>query len=427
MATFRVEISQNEYLPEGGTDVNAIVTVEAGSGSQGAAPEAAEIIIIDVSGSMGYPRRSKIEAARDATIKAIECLRDGVWFAVIAGTDQAREVYPGGGQLVRAATESRAKAARAVTTLDAEGGTAIGAWLRLANQLFARQKAPISHAILLTDGQDEDESPAQLDAIVGICEGNFQCDCRGVGTDWEVSELRRISSTLLGTVDILPTPADIPRDFQALMQQAMSKATADVALRLWTPRGAEIELVKQVAPVIEDLTAKQMALDELTGDYPTGAWGDEARDYHVCIKVSPGNVGEEMLAGRVSLVVGGVVTEQHQGLIRAIWTDDVELSTHISPEVAHYTGQEELADAVREGIEARQAGDEATATQRLGRAVQLAVESGNDATLQLLEQVVDIEDLDTGTVRLKPHIEEVDEMALDTRSTKSAPIRGPAS
>jgi hypothetical protein len=170
-----------------------------------------------------------------------------------------------------------------------------------------------------------------------------------------------------------------------------------------------------------------MAVDELTGDYPTGAWGNEARDYHLCITVSPGDVGEEMLAGRIGLVVGGVVAEQHQGLIRAIWTDDVELSTRLSPEVAHYTGQEELADAVREGIEARQSGDEATATQRLGRAVQLAAESGNDATLQLLEHVVDIEDLDTGTVRLKTHIEEVDEMALDTRSTKSAPIRRPAS
>jgi hypothetical protein len=427
MPTFTLGISQNEYLPAGGTDVNAIVTVEAIGGTAAAAPEAAEIVIIDVSGSMGYPRRSKIEAARDATIKAIECIRDGVWFAVIAGTDQAREVYPGGGQLVRAATESRAKAARAVTTLDAEGGTAIGSWLRLANQIFATHSVPIAHAILLTDGQDEDETPAQLDAIVEICEGNFQCDCRGVGTDWEVNELRRISSALLGTVDILPTPADIPRDFQALMQQAMSKATADVALRLWTPRGAETELVKQVAPVIEDLSAKRTAVDELTGDYPTGAWGNEARDYHLCIKVSPGTVGEEMLAGRIGLVVGGVVAEQYQGLIRAIWTDDVELSTRLSPEVAHYTGQEELADAVREGIEARQAGDEETATQRLGRAVQLAAESGNDATLQLLEQVVDIEDLDTGTVRLKPHIEEVDEMALDTRSTKSAPIRRPAS
>lgn len=427
MTTFGVDVSQNEYLPAGGTDVNAIVTVEASGSSEAVAPEAAEIVIIDVSGSMGYPRRSKIEAARDATIKAIDCIREEVWFAVIAGTDEAREVYPGGGQLVRAAAESRAKAARAVTRLDADGGTAIGTWLQLANEIFGTQKVPISHAILLTDGQDEDETPAQLDEIVRSCEGNFQCDCRGVGTDWEVSELRRISSTLLGTVDILPKPEDIPADFQALMQQAMSKETADVALRLWTPRGAEIELVKQVAPTIEDLSPKRMTLDDLTGDYPTGAWGNEARDYHLCITVSPGSVGEEMLAGRVSLVVGGAVTDQPQALIRAIWTDEVELSTRISPEVAHYTGQEELADAVRDGIEARQAGDEATATQRLGRAVQLAAESGNDATLQLLEQVVDIEDVDTGTVRLKPDIEEVDEMALDTRSTKSAPIRRPAS
>jgi hypothetical protein len=35
----------------------------------------------------------------------------------------------------------------------------------------------------------------------------FRCDCRGVGTDWKVEELRTISTALLGTVDIVPEPA----------------------------------------------------------------------------------------------------------------------------------------------------------------------------------------------------------------------------
>ena len=42
------------------------------------------------------------------------------------------------------------------------------------------------------------------------CEGSFQCDCRGVGTDWGVSELRRIASALLGTVDIIADPDGWP-------------------------------------------------------------------------------------------------------------------------------------------------------------------------------------------------------------------------
>ena len=50
---------------------------------------------------------------------------------------------------------------------------------------------------------------------------------------------------------------------------------------------------------------------------------------------------------------------------------------------------------------------------------QLAHESGNDATIRLLQKVVDIDDPDAGTVRLKRQVAAADEMALDTRSTKT--------
>ena len=52
---FTVDIYQNEYLPEGGRDVNAIVTVtSSGTGRRHRPrPSSAEIIIIDCSGSMG--------------------------------------------------------------------------------------------------------------------------------------------------------------------------------------------------------------------------------------------------------------------------------------------------------------------------------------------------------------------------------------
>jgi hypothetical protein len=55
----------------------------------------------------------------------------------------------------------------------------------------------------------------------------FSCDCRGVGTDWEVAELRRISSALLGTVDIVPDPAGLAADFAAMMETAMGKQVDD--------------------------------------------------------------------------------------------------------------------------------------------------------------------------------------------------------
>ncbi|HUO74906.1 MAG TPA: VWA domain-containing protein [Solirubrobacteraceae bacterium] len=424
MTSFATDVYQNEFLPAGGTEVSAIVTVAAsGGGGHGPSrpPAAAEIVIVDTSGSMDVPR-TKINAAREATSVAIDCIRDGVAFGVIEGWEEAHVLYPDHG-LVPASEQTRRAAKEAVARLKAGGGTAIGTWLAAAGELFADQADAVCHAILLTDGANEHETREQLDAVLADCEGRFQCDCRGVGTDWEVSELRRISSVLLGTVELIRDPSEMAADFRAMIETAMARMTQSVSLRLWTPQGAKVKFVRQVAPTIEELTERASAVNPLTADYPTGSWGEESRDYHVCIEVPPRGLGEEMLAGRVSLVEGDEVLGQ--GLIKATWTDDERLSTRINREVAHYTGQAELAECIQDGLEARKSGDEAAATSKLGRAVRLASESGNDGTLKLLSAVVDIDDPATGTVRLRRDVADVDEMALDTRSTKTVRV-GPA-
>jgi VWA domain-containing protein len=417
MSRFEVEIFQNEFLAAGATQVNAIATVSsAGFAEAGAAPDAAEIVIVDTSGSMDVPR-AKIQAARDATAVAIDCIRDGVLFGVIAGTDNTWQVYPQDGGLAPASEQSRSAAQKVVRRLRAGGGTAIGKWLRAANTAFSAAPGRVCHAILLTDGANQHETTAQLQKALEVCEGRFQCDCRGVGTDWEVNELRLIASVLLGSVDIIADPADMAADFRSMTQAAMGKATGSVSLRIWTPQSARVAFVRQVAPAIQELTDRAAAVNALTADYPTGSWGEESRDYHVCIEVPAREVGDEMLAGRVSLLEGEDVLSQ--ALVKAIWTSDQQLSTRISREVAHYTGQAELAECIQDGLEARKSGDNATATSKLGRAVQLATQSGNDGTMKLLAAVVDVDDPATGTVRLRHEITDVDEMALDTRSTRT--------
>jgi hypothetical protein len=224
-------------------------------------------------------------------------------------------------------------------------------------------------------------------------------------------------------VDIIADPADMASDFRSMIETAMGKATRSVSLRVWTPQRAEVAFVRQVAPTIEELSDRAAEVNALTADYPTGAWGSESRDYHLCIKVPPSNVGDEMLAARITLVEGD--EPLGGGLVKAIWTDDQNLSTRMSREVAHYTGQAELAECIQQGLEARKDGDEATATFKLGRAVQLASNSGNDGTLKLLESVVDVDDAAGGTVRLRRQVAAADEMALDTRSTKTVRV-GPA-
>jgi hypothetical protein len=421
---FTVDVFQNEYLPEGGRQVDAIVTVtspQTGSPAVQAGTDAAEVIIIDCSGSMGAPQ-IKIDHARKATCAAIDVIRDGVAFAVIKGTHEAAAVYPANGTLVTASAQARDLAKRAVAGLQASGGTAIGRWLSLARETFLQSSAPIRHAILLTDGKDEHESESDLAAAIAGCEGVFGCDCRGVGTDWQVAELRRISTALLGTVDIVAKAEGLTADFESMMGTAMGKHVADVMLRIWTPQQALLKFVKQVSPTVDDLTQRRAQSDPLVGDYPTGAWGDaESRDYHICVQLTPEAVDQQVLAARVSVVVGSEVVGQ--GLVRAHWTDNLQLSTKINEHVIHYVQQTELTKNAQDGVEALRRGDEDIATDKLGRAVALAHQSGNDAMLGMLGNVVDVIDAPTGTVKLKKKVTPEAAMTLETRSVVTKPVK----
>jgi hypothetical protein len=426
MTDFSAETFQNQYLAVGGTEVNAVVRVTASGADASAAGSgpAAEVIILDVSGSMNYPR-SKIREAREATMAAVGCIRDGVLFAIVAGTDVAREVYPGRGALAVASDTTRAAARKAVNDLKSGGGTAIGQWLRCADTLFAAAPPSIKHAILLTDGQNQDETPEQLDASLDVCDGHFQCDCRGVGADWEVSELREIADRLIGDVDVIREPEHMAADFTAMMERSMGRAVNDVALRVWTPQGASIGFVKQVAPEIVDLTDRRIDVDGQRGDYPTGAWGDESRDYHVCIRVPARDLGEQMLAGRVSLVVDDETISETKVL--AEWTEDENLSTAIVREVAFYTGKQEIQSHMQKGVAALRDDDPDTATRNLGLAAKIADAIDDQAVIDDIANLVDIEDAATGKVRPKSRVDDADLMQAEVASSKTVRTKKPAS
>ena len=133
-----------------------------GAGAAGQSGAAAEVIIVDTSGSMSSPH-TKIVAARQAAAAAIDEIVDGTWFAVISGDHAATVVYPDGER-----DDASRRADRAPTPkrrsqhLDASGGTAIGSWLDAATSLFRRSKTAQRHAILLTDGKNETETPEEL-------------------------------------------------------------------------------------------------------------------------------------------------------------------------------------------------------------------------------------------------------------------------
>ena len=210
------------------------------------------------------------------------------------------------------------------------------------------------------------------------------------------------------------------------MNSAMGKAVADVALRVWTPQHAQLLFVKQVAPNIDELTNKaRPGPNPLTKDFPTGAWGAEERDYHVSVRVNAAGVGEEMLAARISLVVDGNVVGQ--GLVKAMWSEDEQLTARINPEVAHYTGQQELAEAILTGSPPARPATSRRPRPSWARAV---------AARRRRRQRLDHPTAGQGRRGRQPGHGAVEEgrradstcMALDTRSTKTTRVRpgGPA-
>jgi len=420
MTEFKAEVFQNAYVPQGSREVNAIMTVSAAS-SDGIPASATSSgpkiigIICDISGSM---EGEKIHAAKEAIVRIISLLPQDALFFVIAGEEKAHLVVP----LSQATAANREHAIAFVRRIRSAGGTFISTWLSAALSQFGSTPGAIRQAVLLTDGANDPADSKPLEAMLHACEGQFQCECRGVGSDWVVAQLKSISTRLLGTTDIISNAAGIEADFHAILQRALNKEVSDVALRLWTPVGAQVRFCKEVSPEIVDLTSRGKPVKAQVTDYPTGAWGtNESRDYHFGIEVKPGNIGDEMLAGRASLIVtrAGVEAKAVEARILAVWTDDESKSTKIDRTVAHYTGQAELAQSIQEGLDARSRGDSDVATALLGKAVKLAHESGNDATAKLLRKVVEVEDAETGTVRLKKQVEKEDAMALETRSTKT--------
>lgn len=335
---FRGVVHQKLHLAPGVREVHAVLTVDAQVTPTDLEPGAAEVLIVDCSRSMGTPEE-KIIKAKGVACAAIDELRDGVWFALIAGSDRARMLWPAQPHMVLADPWTRAEAKDALRRLGTGGTAAIGGWLRLAGRLLGRHQGVVRRAILLSDGRNDGESPEALRAALRDCAGTFRCDCAAVGADWSVAELRAVSSALHGTVESVEDPAKPAADFQLTGAESMSAAIDEVSLRLWTPVGAAVRSLKQTAPTLVDLSGHRVESGELTGDYSTGTWGIESRVYHLCVELEPGEVGEEKLACRVSIVRSGAEgTEQPQvfshtepdgttsrhgnARVRALWTDD---------------------------------------------------------------------------------------------------------
>ncbi|MFD0382915.1 hypothetical protein ACFQ2B_12655 [Streptomyces stramineus] len=260
--------------------------------------------------------------------------------------------------------------------------------------------------MLLTDGRNEHDRPGELEDALTACAGRFTCDARGIGDQWAATELREIATRLHGVADAVEDHSDLEAEFRTMMTSAMGKALPDIRIRVRLREGSELRFLKQVFPTELDLTAEGVRAEESVWEFPTGAWGDEARDFHLCVTADPAGDprGEDLQLASVTLVAGdqqpGTATPRialpRPSPLLVHWTDDPVLSTRVHPRVAHYGGHADLGRAVVAGCEAYERGERATAEAEWGRAVRLAGELRDEKMLRRLGRLVTVTDLPPG-------------------------------
>lgn len=421
---FRLNTFFNGHLSPGSRRLDAILTVtceEAAGSDQGpwGQSNGSRLVVfaLDCSGSM-FERSHKIEAAKRAARLGVRALPRGTPFAVVAFADRAwtvvspREANP----------ENCAEAEVTIQRLNNLGGTAMSTALAEVRKCALSMPGATVWLYFLTDGRNEGEVQSVLLQEIERCKGLFQADCRGIGTDWSPDDLRTIAHALMGTADAIPDPAALEADFSQALTHALARSTGGVRLDLWRPATSRLVSLKQMQPEAYDITGLGEVRSDRVTAFNLGAWSPgETRDYVAVFEVEPGDIDDELLVCRPSLVQtkDGAETKIPGENVVATWSHDAERTARISPEVAHYTGQAELAASIKEGLAARGRGDEVEATRLLGRATQIAHESGNEDVTRRLSQVVDVVDAEQGTVRMRRGVDRGAELELDMGSTRT--------
>lgn len=405
---FTIEVDATRDLGIDADRVEAIITVRAHP-AESAAPTAglAEVLIMDRSLSM--QRDNKIHEARRAACAAIDTLPDGVLLGIVAGHRQAQSVFPEGGGLAVTDARVREDAKRRVMRILPEGGTRIGRWLVAADEAFAAAPAAgvIRHAVLYTDGINEHESRAELDAALDRCGEKFTCDVRGLGEDWDYREVRHIADALGGDAEAVVNVTDLTSDFTRLMLRAARLVVPRTSLRLRLYHSFEVIAAERVYPDRADLTAARQAAGERAVEIPLGAWAAELaeRHYQVSLRFDPGvvPVGQELRAAWVDLdaeLPDGTMESRANAAIAVVRHDTPE-PTILPDGLTRVHRQRELTFLIQDCVDAVGERRAADADRHLERALRLARELG-DEKLPLLEGIAVV--AADGKVRLRPGV-----------------------
>jgi Ca-activated chloride channel homolog len=201
-------------------------------------------LILDHSGSMkGTPLSTVKQAAREL----IRGLKPEDRLSVVAFDHQAKIIVSC--QQVTDPTDIFDR----IDKLQAAGGTAIDAGIKLGiTQLLEGRKDRVSHAFILTDGENEHGDDQRCIKLAGFAtESNITLNTLGFGENWNQNILEQIADTAAGTLAYIEEAAQAVREFGRIFNRMQSVGLTNAYLQLELQpkvRLAELKPVAQVAP-----------------------------------------------------------------------------------------------------------------------------------------------------------------------------------
>ncbi len=212
-------------------------------------------LILDHSGSMnGRP----LETVKKAANQLVDRLRPGDRLSIVVFDHRAKVLVPN--QII----EEPEKIKKQINRLAADGGTAIDEGLRLGIEELAKgKKETISHAFLLTDGENEHGDNTRCLKFAQLAAGyNLTLNTLGFGDNWNQDVLEQIADAGLGTLSYIQKPERAVDEFSRLFNRMQTVGLNNAYLLfslMPNIRLAELKPIAQVAPDTIELPVQQEA------------------------------------------------------------------------------------------------------------------------------------------------------------------------
>ncbi|MEA5617748.1 VWA domain-containing protein [Cronbergia sp. UHCC 0137] len=202
-------------------------------------------LILDHSGSMeGKP----LETVKKAACQLVDRLRPEDSLSVVAFDHRSKVLVPN--QLIKDSDFIK----RQINRLTAEGGTAIDEGLRLGVEELAKgRKEAISHAFLLTDGENEHGSNDRCLKFAQLAaKYNLTLNTLGCGDNWNQDILEKIADAGMGKLSYIERAEQAMEAFNRLFNRMESVGLTNAFLLLSLMPNVRLAELKPIAQVFPD-------------------------------------------------------------------------------------------------------------------------------------------------------------------------------